>query len=534
MCAINGVSWVDTKLVERMCASNKSRGPDYTSVHTDTNLTIGHNLLIINSSDLTKAVQPKISNSGTILAFNGQIYDVDAEEELDTDYLHRNLDEFGINFLRNINGSFAIAWVKNDILYLVRDHFGTKPLYYSIVDKGIMFSSTLPALLETDEVVPEFSEENIEELQRGNYWQNGPITVYKNIFKIAPGQIIKYSLKYKKITGKESVWDGYRIKQRPFKHFEYRSKVIEAINTVARSPQKVSLLLSGGLDSTLIAGILGLSEIDNFFAATLAYNHNPKVDDNPSRAMMNEVDFARVCTREHKLEHKVYTFPADKKVIDEYSKLCIDHLGSIFEDSYRMVPRMFLLENIAKEGAKVILTGDGGDEIFSGYNKHRLWMGGIDKPTSRSVVAMIKRKNLKSWFPLHVIKGCDAITAHMFIDLLTQGETYFSRLDAFAGAYGMESRAPFAYQDLVKYVFELPGHIKFKYPNETFRGINKFLIRDVFSDVIPNRVMNRVDKVGWSLPYWRDHPTAQVERKMEDQEMLESIVSEKYTGPQEP
>jgi len=186
MCAINGVSWDDLHLVERMCKANKSRGPDYTRSFVKNGVSLGHNLLAINR-DVKYSIQPRMTPK-SMLAFNGELYDIDAEEILDTDYLQARLEAEGTKALRGLNGAFALAWVQGDILYLARDHFGSKPMYYSLTKQGIIFSSTIFAIIEGG-VHPYFSPANIEEFQMGNYWQNGQKTVYSNIHKLAPGQI---------------------------------------------------------------------------------------------------------------------------------------------------------------------------------------------------------------------------------------------------------------------------------------------------------------------------------------------------------
>jgi len=512
-----------------MCRANKSRGPDGTDYYISDAVTLGHNLLAINSDDIEASIQPRKSEKGTILAFNGEIYDVDQEEELDTEYLHRNLDAEGVKFLRGINGAFALAYVKGDILYLARDHFGSRPMYYAETEKGIIFSSTVFGIIESKEVIPDLSNANIAYFEQNIHSQNGQKTVYSNIHKLAPGQIMRYNLRTKTIEGWESVWEGFQIEEIDYNHFEYRALVIDAVLHTARTKRKMALLHSGGLDSNLIASILGIAETDNFFSATLTYTHNPSMDKKPHQALIDEVDYALICTQEYNIPHEVVTMKATQDMIDEYSRRCIEISGSIFEDSYRAIPRLFLLEEVAKRGAKVVLSGDGGDEIFSGYNKHAMWINPKDtryRPQPHTIREEIVDKGLEDWFPLHVIENAHPISAKMFIDLLTAAETYLLRLDAYSGAFGMENRVPFLYQDLVKYVMCVPLKKKLSYKTEEFRGINKYLIREVFKDVLPDEIVSRKQKLGWSLPYWRRHIQQQRNRMKMDTALLHDIINE--------
>jgi asparagine synthase (glutamine-hydrolysing) len=519
-----------------MNASNKTRGPEGTNHYISKGITLGHNLLAINGTP-ENSIQPS-HTAKSVLAWNGCLYDVDAEKELDTNVLQRRLDAVGIKALRGLNGSFAIAYVSGDILYLARDHFGQKPLYWCKTQLGIIFSSTIFGIIEGG-VKAYFSQENVKDFQRTNYWQNGQKTPYSNIHKIAPGQILKWDLVKQRLIGYDSCWDNYNIKPKHFSHFEYRGVVIEGILRTARTNKRLALLHSGGLDSNLIGAVLGASHTHNFFSATLRYEENLEFDDTPYKAMQDEYKLAMLCTKEHNIEHHIFELPATQDTIDKYSRRCLEISGSIFEDSYRMIPRFYLLERVAQQGAKVVLGGDGGDEIFTGYRKHADW---VDKtlqakgklydsqktPTKDSVKQYIDFFGLEDWFPLNVIEGVSPMEAQMFIDLLTSCETYLLRSDAYCGAFGMESRTPFLYQDLAKYVLEIPLKDRLKIGNNgtNRKGAHKGLIRDCFQDIIPNRIINRQGKVGWSLPYWRKDPKIRIRRLRTDQRMLESIIKE--------
>lgn len=525
MCAINGISWEDKGLVHKMNQSNLSRGPDASGIEVFQGATLGHNLLIINSNDLDEATQPSVTEKSA-LVFNGEIFDVDHSVELDTKWLHRTLDENKFKTLRNTNGQWAFAYVTNNSIYLGRDHFGAKPLYYAETPKGIIFSSTTKAILATGLVDAEMAED-FSEFRMGNYFQYGNKTYYKGIHKLAPGEWLCYRIKEKEIVHKGNFWEGYSVvAKEPYDHFEFRSKVMEAVYNTCRTKQEMSLLLSGGLDSTLIASLLGISKAENFTCATLTYGQNKSLDSNPLQAMINEVDLARVTTKEYELPHLISTFPATQEAIDEYAHKCLNVAGSVYEDSYRMIPRMFILEDIKKHGGRVVINGDGGDEIFTGYNKHRDWLNPDKRPKVKDVARAADAINLFEWFPREVLKGADPMTGLLFIDILTQCETYLMRADSFCGSMGMESRSPFLYQDLVKYAMHIPLDVKLQYRDESKKGINKFLIRDAFADVIPEEIRNRTNKLGWSLPYWRKDNGAASRRRKKDLEILKENISE--------
>lgn len=524
MCAINGVTWRDEVLVNKMNASNTSRGPDACGIYTGPNYTIGHNLLIINSEDLEEARQPFKEND-CAMSFNGEIYDAD-ENELDSKWLFRKLIEYGPEFMKKRNGQWAIAFVRGDTLYLLRDHFGAKPLYIAECEKGLIFSSTTDAILETNLISSNLNTKMLELMEKHIYWQYGRRTPYENIEKLAPGEVIEYSLSTKKIVKRWNLWEGYSLQPTiEYNHFEYRTKVLEAIWNTARTKQKSALMLSGGLDSTLIAGVLGLSNNDNFHCATLAYNFGNIKTTEVSLDMLKEVEYAKATCEEYKLPLQVCTFPGDQEAVTRYAEKCLKVAGSMHEDSYRMIPRLFLLEHLKKAGVKVVLNGDGGDELFTGYNRHRDWLDTEKRPRIKDAIAYQEKLELSEWFPMSVFHGTDPITGILFMDILTTCEMYLMRADVFCGSLGMESRSPLLYQDLVKYVMQLPPSVKLQSKSDEFRGINKFLVREAFADVLPDHVKNRKNKLGWSLPYWRDPQTTKRRRVM-DRKLLQGLADE--------
>ena len=517
MCGISGITWSDYTVVDIMNKKQHKRGPDGSDILVQDSYTLGHTLLAINSDD---GIQP-LRGRGD-LTYNGQIYDCPWEDQLDSQWLLNNLDKKGTDFLKDTNGMWAFGYVYENLLYLVRDHFGAKPLYWSIVDKGLIFASTIPALLETGLIDPEFCDDNIDLLEQGNYWQTGEVTPYKNIRKVPPGGVYVWDLELEQFVSKSNLWEGFSVKDRvDFNHFEFRNKVLNAISSVGHTKRDLSVLLSGGLDSTLIATALKKKDI-NFTAHTMGYQ---KTGDLGDRAwpLDQEKDLAKHTCKTFGIKHNVALFPESQDLIDDLKRETLEAAGNVLEDNYRMMPRFLLLEEVASKGGKVVLTGDGGDEIFTGYQLHRLWLEeGL--PTSDDVHGFLDQLDMRSWFPMSTIEGSDAATALMFMKLLTQCETYLLRLDAFGGEHSLEVRTPLLYQDLVKYSMRLPLSVKLKYTDDNFKGINKYLIREVFADLIPDKIRYRDMKVGWSLPWWRNDMTLQRKRKKDDRELLKKLV----------
>lgn len=517
MCGISGITWADRSVIDLMNKKQHKRGPDGSDILEESNYTLGHTLLAINSDD---GIQP-IRGHGA-LTFNGQIYDCPWQDELDSQWLLRNLDEKGTDFLQNTNGVWAFAYVREGLLYLVRDHFGAKPLYYAEVDKGLVFASTVPALVESGVVDTTFCDESIRILELGNYWQSGEITPYLHIKKVPPGGVYVWNLETGSFVRKTNLWKNFVLKdQIKFSHFEYRDQVINAIKTVGNTQRDLSVLLSGGLDSTLIASILKKLNID-FTAHTLGYENNGDLGDR-AKPLDEEKELAKHTCKTYDIKHNVALFPESQNLIDDLKVETLEAAGTVLEDNYRMMPRFLLLEEVASKDGKVVLTGDGGDEIFTGYQLHNMWLE-EGMPTPQDVTDFMAQVNLQDWFPIEVTQGCDAATAMLFMKLLTQCETYLLRLDAFGGEHSLEVRTPLLYQDLVKYVLRLPLGIKLKHDDNRYKGINKYLIREVFADVIPDKIRYRPIKVGWSLPWWRKDMNKQRARKKADREILKGLM----------
>jgi asparagine synthase (glutamine-hydrolysing) len=517
MCSISGITWSDRSVVDLMNKKQHKRGPDGSDILVTDNYTLGHTLLAINSDH---GVQP-LRGLGD-LTFNGQIYDCPWEEELDSRWLLRHLDRQGTDFLKDTNGMWAFAYVRNGMLYLVRDHFGAKPLYFSIIDKGLIFASTIPALIETGLVDTSFCDESIGILEQGNYWQSGEITPYKYIKKLPPGGVYVWDLELGQFTSKSSLWEGFSLVNKiKYSHFDFRDKVLKAVQVVGNTRRDLSVLLSGGLDSTLIAGILQKTDTD-FTAHTMGYQRTGDLGDR-AWPLDEELEIAKHTCKELGIRHNIALFPENQELIDTLKVETIETAGTVLEDNYRMMPRYLLLEEVAARGGKVVLTGDGGDEIFTGYQLHRVWLE-EGMPTSQDVVNYMEQVDITSWFPMSCVKGADAATALMFMKLLTQCETYLLRLDAFGGEHSLEVRVPLLYQDLVKYSMRLPLSIKLQYTDKDYKGINKYLIREAFADVIPDKVRYRKMKVGWSLPWWRNDMKKQRQRKKADRELLKGLI----------
>jgi len=497
MCAINGFTWGCDDTIQSMMQSTWKRGPDDEGYYTCDEFTIGHNLLNINSPESYHGVQPKISSKGNILAFNGQIYGVG--NELDTDYLLRKLDYHGVDFLKNLDGHFAIVWYNKQehALYLIRDHLGTKPLFYSHTPEGdLVFSSEIKSFHESG-ILKLAWDYNVERmLKRGNFWNKGRITLFKNVRKLAPGEVMKFCLHRKKIVSKTSLWDGHQFVTEDYNEQEFRYITEKTILKVAETTRPLTLMLSGGLDSNLIAGVLAKNNVD-FNAVTLSYDvKDPAKSRNT--AMLDEWWYAQKTVNKYNIPWRCIAMELDDETNNRYQQISLQAMGTPMEDTMRAVTRCCVMEDIANNNGKVVLSGDGADELFTGYNQHADY---IDNDFVNPFEKIKTDRLLSGWFPKHVL-GDDPVNNSLFIHLLSKTESQILRNDMIAGSFSLESRTPFTMQSYVKYLMSIPSHIKLQYKTRPFKGRNKYLIREVFQDVLPQEFYHKNNKVGWHTPYY--------------------------------
>jgi asparagine synthase (glutamine-hydrolysing) len=359
MCAINGFSFHNSLLLKKMMSYCKNRGPDWEETYHDEDFSIGHNRLSILDID-NRSNQPFIYKN-FILSFNGEIYNyLDLKRELeqkgykfntasDTEVLVILFYEYGIEAFKKLSGIFSISiWDKNKkILYLIRDIVGIKPLYYKEKNGNIFFSSLINPLLINDKV-------NLN-LKAANYFNNFGYndlseTFYKGIFKVLPGELLIY--RDKKLIKKKFLNYDFKANKKLSNEF-IKEKIIKIIRKQTVSDVPIALSLSGGIDSNILLG--NINKPLKTYSASFIYNNNKNLDS----------IFAAQRATEYKTEHN------EINISDDDFMNSLELINDILEEpigNENSVGNYFLSKNIKE---KVLLVGDGGDEIFTGYDKYR-------------------------------------------------------------------------------------------------------------------------------------------------------------------
>jgi len=417
MCGICGIyGLVDKSLLKKMTNSMIHRGPDESGFFIDNNIMLGQRRLSI--IDLKTGTQPIYNEDKSItVVCNGEIYNyVELRKDLehsghsfstnsDTEVIAHAYEEYGIDFLRYLNGMFAIAlWDSNTKqLLLARDRVGIKPLYYTLAQKQLVFGSEIKSMLVYANVQRQVDLDSFHNFINLRY-NPGEKTMFKGIFKLLPGHYIICS---KKGTRIKKYWDlDIRIKDRGIAAFskELDKQLETSVKMQLRSDVPIGILLSAGLDSSTITAY--------------ASRHCKKLR-TYTMGFGEETD---ECTQAEKISdyfgcvHK--NLYIENHFLRDFKKL-IWHLDQPKRNLYP-----YYIYDKLREHVKVVLSGLGGDELLGGYTFRYKYMqnsqkfrkffprGGIIKKALRKPA----RALIKNYVKLNIKQG--SIIKDTYLDKL--------------------------------------------------------------------------------------------------------------------
>ncbi len=375
------------QLVMDMVNKVNSRGPDSEGYWLDTenNFACGHKRLSI--IDLTEAGnQPMVSqNSKYTLVFNGEIYNhTDLRKEInsehkflwkgnsDTETLLECLSIWGVDkTLNKIEGMFSFALWERDqkILRLVRDRLGEKPLYFGFINQTFVFGSQLKCFTKFPLWDKKINIESLELYMRYGYIP-APNCIFENLYKLEAGQIalIKkekfYIEKYKYWSFEKSIYSYKKnFKDSTKENYEYYLKKMleKSVKKTMISDVPVGAFLSGGLDSSLITTLMQYQSNKPIKSFTMGFKDKNYDETKRAKAVANYLA----------TEHNEILF-------DEQDILnTVKQIGYVWDEPFSdisQIPTLLICQKAARE-VKVVLSGDGGDELFCGYNRY---LGGLD------------------------------------------------------------------------------------------------------------------------------------------------------------
>lgn len=363
---INGTKLINhSQTIENMMNTIIHRGPDSGGIHTDDKVTLGfRRLSIIDLSDV--ANQPLYSEDGSIvLVFNGEIYNFqELREDLiakghsfktksDSEVLIYGYIQYGFEFVTKLRGMFAfcIEDKKNDLLFIARDGFGIKPLYYTnhTTDNTFIFGSEIKSFLPHPSFIKELNKDALRPYLTFQY-SSMDETFFKGVYKLPPAHYMVIKNGDIRI---EKYWDKkFHAKENTLEHYveEIGQTMKDSVEKHQISDVKVGSFLSGGIDSSYIT-------------ALLRPNKSFSVGFKDYEAMFNETNLAKELS-------DILEVQNERKYIS--AEECFEKLPTI---QYHMdepqsnpssVPLYFLSE-LASKDVTVVLSGEGADEIFGGY-----------------------------------------------------------------------------------------------------------------------------------------------------------------------
>jgi len=377
MCGIAGFlgPWT-TEHLELMQSYLRHRGPDDKGLHFDKTDHIGMAHTRLSIIDLASGQQP-LSNAdeSIFVVFNGEIYNHhDLREELincgfqlkcksDGEVISHLYEKYGIEFVKKLRGMFAIAlWdSRNKKLFLIRDRFGIKPVYFRNTNEGFLFASEIKAILAIDRVT-DIDPQAFDWYMSFRYVPEDR-TMFSGIYKLLPGHWMEISTKEIRT---ERYWDLRTIepgKNRTEQQWadDLKEKLREAVEIRLMSEVPLGSFLSGGLDSSFIVGLM--SQMSNKPVETFSFG--------VGSGWHNETSYAEEVSEFFNTSHHPLSGDCNEP---ELFKRVIWYLDEPLADT-AVIPT-FLLSKLTREFVTVALTGEGADELLGGYDKYKVLLVG--------------------------------------------------------------------------------------------------------------------------------------------------------------
>ncbi len=528
MCGFAGFCNLKRKITSKdniynMNKSLSNRGPDDNGYYYEENIVLGHNRLAV--IDPEGGIQPmteRINNNTYTIVYNGQIYNADElRNELldngftfntksDTEVLLKGYIFWKKEIINKINGIFAFAiWDSSSKeLFLARDHFGVKPLFYTIIDNTLVFASEIKALFKYPRINPVLDEQSIAELFGIGPARTNGTAVFKDIYELKPASYCVFNEsgihieKYWKLHSKEHT-DSLNQTAEKIRYY-----LQDSIERQLVSDVPLCVFLSGGLDSSIIAHYASnyyknnyMEKLDTFSVDYIDNDKNfQKTDFQPNS------DKYYIDIMSSKLNTNHQTILLDTPALSdslEDAMLARDYPGMADVDS-----SLLLFCKEVKKYATVSLTGECADEIFGGYpwffradslNSGTFpWSIAIDERQNLLDNNISNRINLREYIDyryLESLKEVEILDSDSMetaekrkISYLTLNwfmQTLLDRSDRMAMYNGFEIRVPFCDYRLAEYVWNIPWEMK------ALNGREKGLLRYAMKDILPEEIVER-------------------------------------------
>jgi asparagine synthase (glutamine-hydrolysing) len=565
MCGINGFNWEDKNLISSMNKNIKHRGPDDQGTFVSNRLSLaqvrlsiidltpaGHNPMFYDKKTgaFSERHQKHLMNDAKLgIVFNGEIYnyqDIKSELELkgyafstkcDTEVILASYLEWGYDCVKHFNGmwAFCIYDSKKKILFCSRDRLGVKPFYYYYKNGKFIFSSELKGILAHKNLKIN-TKENINKDAVQLYFSLGfvpsPYSIYHDVFKLEARQNLIFDLSSKKIKRQ---WYYYEIPKLNPVHD--KKKLIEEGREILRDAVRIRIIadvpvgafLSGGLDSSTVVGVMkDFTELKKLHTFSIGFE-----------GKYDETKYINIVKNYFGTKHHHYYFKEKdfENLIDTYSFM----YDEPFWD-YSGFPT-YKVSELAKKHVTVCLSGDGGDEIFGGYNTH---VAGYRMDLIYKLPRFLRfigskipaRKNLNGFASAYLLKEAfkaslkdkkyfyataiseDSIRPEVYkkitiqkldyalkkgnnklsealriYDLMSNSlqDNFLVKVDRASMMHALEVRSPFLDYRFVEFAQKIPSEWK----QNSIK--TKILMREIIKDIVPKEIVNR-GKQGFSPP----------------------------------
>jgi asparagine synthase (glutamine-hydrolysing) len=546
---------VSPGLMRSMADTIHHRGPDDAGYYFSGPAGLGFRRLAI--IDLNTGHQPLSNEDGTVwIVFNGEIYNYkDLRSDLqsrghvfttqtDTEVIVHLYEEYGEGCVEMLRGMFGFAiWDdRHQTLFLARDRVGVKPMYYHLSRRSLVFGSEIKAILADPDVTPEVHPGMIDRFL-SFYYLPGEDTLFRNVLKLAPGAYLL--MRAGKVTVKR-YWDlNFAPRDISLQDAEERLIALleESVQLHMISDVPVGFLLSGGVDSTAMLGLASAQSDQTFHTFTLGFSEPNITDERP---------YARLAARTYGSKHHELTITA--KQFQDFLPQYVWHMEEPVCEPPAIA--LYYVSRLAKEFVKVLISGEGGDEAFAGYQNYRslLWLerlkrtlgplNGVMSGTLGMLNRSLHSAKIAKFAPLlglpmesyyysrtsspftyfnsraaelysadfaestdklestKILKalyrhaaGYDDVSKMLYIDSKTWlTDDLLLKADKMTMANSIELRVPLLDHKVLEFAASLPSHFKVRH------FTTKYIAKKVLGGRVPSQILNR-RKTGFPVPY---------------------------------
>lgn len=501
----------DTEVIARMLPLLERRGPDAVGQHQDGPMQMGHRRLsIIDLSE--RAAQPMHDKTnGNWIVFNGSIYNYpELRRELqalghefnssgDTEVILRAYGQWGEGFVSRLSGMFAFAiWDAADrSILLGRDRMGIKPLYYSLDGEALRWASNTQALLASGGMDTRIDPVAVHHQLTLHASVPAPHTLLRGIRKLEPGHTLRIAAGRE--PRKQRYWQLSAAPAAPRSDSEWHEAVHEALRIAVKrrldiADVPVGVLLSGGLDSSILVGLLAEAGATNLQTFTVGFEDQPE-------ERGNEFEFADMVAERYGTRHHQFHVPNNELMRRLPEAVAAMSEPMVGQDA----AAFYLLSERVSQEVKVVQSGQGADEVFGGYFWYPEMHEAAGEPDLTRFSSRYFDRDHSEWLqminPAYHTDG-DVSSAHIEGLLAQYGEGEYinrvlamdtgsliiddpvKRVDNMTMAFGLEARVPFLDHELVELVAGMPARLKLA------QG-GKSLLKDISRGIVPDAIIDR-------------------------------------------